>query len=81
MSANVETMFYTREKLWHGLGTRVDSAPSSKDALIYAGLDWKVVQEPIYTESREIINGYKTNIRDIIMVQLSRQKSEIFIMN
>lgn len=65
MSANVETMFYTREKPWHGLGTRVDSAPSSKDALIYAGLDWKVVQEPIYTESREIINGYKTNIRDM----------------
>lgn len=65
MSANVETMFYTREKPWHGLGTRVDSAPSSKDALIYAGLNWKVVQEPIYTESREIINGYKTNIRDM----------------
>lgn len=65
MSANVETMFYTREKPWHGLGTRVDSAPTSKDALIYAGLDWKVVQEPIYTESGEIINGYKTNIRDM----------------
>ena len=23
MAANVETMFYTREKPWHGLGTRV----------------------------------------------------------
>ena len=23
MSANVETMFYTREKPWHGLGTMV----------------------------------------------------------
>ncbi len=44
MSANVETMFYTREKPWHGLGTRVEEAPTSADALIYAGLDWEVVQ-------------------------------------
>ena len=24
MAANVETMFYSREKPWHGLGTRVE---------------------------------------------------------
>ena len=29
MSANVETMFYTREAPWHGLGTRVEEAPNS----------------------------------------------------
>ena len=29
MAANVETMFYTREKPWHGLGTRVEEAPNS----------------------------------------------------
>lgn len=39
MAANVETMFYVREKPWHGLGTRVDEAPSSMDALVCAGLD------------------------------------------
>lgn len=49
MSANVETMFYTREKPWHGLGTRVEDAPASADALRLAGLDWMVVQEPVYT--------------------------------
>ena len=49
MSANVESMFYVRETPWHGLGTRVMTAPGSKEALMAAGLDWNVVQEPIYT--------------------------------
>ena len=45
MSANVETMFYTREKPWHGLGTRVEEAPDSREALRLAGLDWRVVRK------------------------------------
>ena len=59
MSANVESMFYVRETPWHGLGTKVITAPDSKGALIAAGLDWNVVQEPIYTSENELINGYK----------------------
>lgn len=65
MAANVETMFYVREKPWHGLGTKVMEAPTSKDALILAGLDWKVQQKPIFTESNQLIPGYKANVRDI----------------
>ena len=64
MSANVETMFYTREKPWHGLGIRVTEAPSSEEALRLAGLDWQVKQEPVYTDTGEVIPGYKANIRD-----------------
>lgn len=64
MAAEVETMFYAREKPWHGLGTRVEEAPSSADALRLAGLDWQVVQQPIYTEGKELISGYKANVRD-----------------
>lgn len=64
MAANVETMFYTREKPWHGLGTKVEEAPSSADALRLAGLNWQVIQEPIYTDDGGIIPGYKANIRD-----------------
>lgn len=64
MAANVETMFYTREKPWHGLGTMVADAPNSKDALRLAGLNWKVLQEPVYTENEELIQGYKANVRD-----------------
>ncbi len=64
MSANVERMFYVRTAPWHGLGVKVLSAPDSKKALSLAGLDWKVNQEPIYTENDEEIAGYKANVRD-----------------
>ena len=64
MAANVETMFYVRETPWHGLGKKVTEAPSSKDALIYAGLDWTVVQKDVCTEDGSIIPGYKVNLRD-----------------
>ena len=64
MAANVESMFYVRETPWHGLGTKVAEAPCSKEALRLSGLDWNVVQEPIYTETEELIEGYKANLRD-----------------
>lgn len=63
MSANVESMFYVRKAPWHGLGTKVMEAPDSREALIVAGLDWNVVQEPIYTKE-ELVEGYKANVRD-----------------
>ena len=64
MAANVETMFYTREKPWHGLGTMVAEAPEAREALRLAGLDWMVLQEPAYTEKNELITGYRVNVRD-----------------
>ena len=64
MSANVETMMYVRNKPWHGLGTLVPEAPTSADALRFAGLDWSVRQEPVYNARGGIINGYKSNVRD-----------------
>ena len=64
MPANVETMFYVREKPWHGLGTEVQEAPASIDALIYAGLDWRVEQRDVYTGDGALIPGYKANIRN-----------------
>lgn len=64
MPANVESMFYVRETPWHGLGTKVMKAPDSEGALIAAGLNWNVIQEPIFTGGNEPIRGYKANIRD-----------------
>ena len=64
MATNVESMFYVRETPWHGLGTKVMETPTSKEALSLAGLDWKVLQEPIYTENEELVEGYKANVRD-----------------
>ena len=64
MAALIETMFSVREKPWHGLGTIVMEAPASAEALRLAGLDWNVVQEPIYTGFKEQVEGYKANVRD-----------------
>ena len=63
MAALVETMMYSgREVPWHGLGTQVDEAPTSKDALRLAGLDWEVKQNPVFTESGFEIPNYKANV-------------------
>ena len=64
MAHMVESMFSVREKPWHGLGTIVMEAPTSAEALKAAGLDWEVVQEPVYTDNRELIKGYKANVRN-----------------
>jgi phage/plasmid-like protein (TIGR03299 family) len=65
MSANVETMFYTRVVPWHGIGARVDSALNSEEALEKSGLNWTVIQRPIMTSGYDPIPGYKANIRDM----------------
>ena len=57
-------MFSVREKPWHGLGIIVNEAPTSADALRLAGLDWNVVQEPVFTGWNEPVEGYKVNLRD-----------------
>ena len=64
MSAYVETMFSVSEKPWHGLGTIVEEAPDSKEALRLAGLDWEVIQLPLYTKSGNV-DGYKANVRNM----------------
>ena len=63
MAHMIESMFSVREKPWHGLGTIVMEAPASAGALKLAGLDWTVVQEPVYTDNQELIKGYKANVR------------------
>ena len=63
MAHMIETMFSVREKPWHGLGTIVTEAPASAEALKLAGLDWEVVQEPVYTGCNEMVKGYKANVR------------------
>ena len=68
MPALVESMFYTsniengRFVPWHGLGTPVEEAPNSEQALILAGLDWEVIQKSISTDTG-IIPNYKANVR------------------
>ena len=64
MAANVETMFYAgREKPWHGLGTQVDEAPTSADALRLAGLDWTVERKPIQVCGGRKVDNFFANVR------------------
>lgn len=63
MSANVENMFSTREKPWHGLGVIVEDAPTSADAIRLAGLDWEVLQQKVYTENGIRVDGMYANVR------------------
>lgn len=69
MAHNVETMFSAgRVKPWHYAETSevtklIQEAPTSKDALRYAGLDWMVEQTPVYMENGVLIPNYKANVR------------------
>lgn len=69
MAHNVETMFSAgRQKPWHYAETSevtklIQDAPTSKDALRYAGLDWEVMQTPVYMENGIEIPNYKANVR------------------
>ena len=79
MSAEVETMMFVgRERPWHGLGTMVKEAPDSREALIAAGLDWDVVQKPVFTQDGVKVPGYFANVRQqdgsILGVVTSRYK-------
>ena len=64
MAAEVENMFYVREVPWHGLGKKLENAPTSKEAIIAAGLDWRVESRPIYDVNGNEIVGFKANTRD-----------------
>lgn len=69
MAHLIETMFSVRENPWHYAQTSdvtkiIQEAPTSKDALIAAGLDWIVESKPVCMESGIVIPGYKANVRD-----------------
>lgn len=69
MAHLIETMFSVREKPWHYAQTSdvtkiIQEAPTSKDALIAAGLDWIVESKPVCMENGIVIPGYKANVRD-----------------
>jgi phage/plasmid-like protein (TIGR03299 family) len=55
MSAEVETMFSALETPWHKLGTVTDGVLTANDALVTAGLDWRVELKDLW---------YQSNIRN-----------------
>ncbi len=62
MAANVESMFYVRNSVaWF---RNTEEALSSKEALHYSGLDWRVRQEDLMTVEHYPIHGFRANIRN-----------------
>jgi len=59
-----DTMFSVRRKPWHGLGTVLARPPRDlREALALAGLDLRVVQQPVHLPSGQRIDGFKANLR------------------
>jgi phage/plasmid-like protein (TIGR03299 family) len=48
MAHEIETMAYTNEVPWHGLGTHIAKEPTVNEMLVKAGLDWSVTKHPLH---------------------------------
>ena len=50
------SFFSVKEKAWHGLGQIVQDYPTSTEAIKFAGLDYEVVKQKLYTQRNEYEN-------------------------
>jgi phage/plasmid-like protein (TIGR03299 family) len=51
MSANIKSMFYTGAKPWHNLGKKLEKAATAEEAIVAAGLDWRVEKLPVFAQT------------------------------
>ena len=47
MAHQFESGFFVAQPAWHRLGKVLKNAPTTKTAIVQAGLDWQVIEEPI----------------------------------
>ena len=65
MSHEIDTMAYTGNRPWHGLGTSVEGVMTAEEAIKKGSLNWKVDKLPVYFKDesghmREIEDKYAT---------------------
>lgn len=53
-------MFYVGETPWHGLGVKLDSPPSVREAIEQAGLDWNVGLKDLFTRDGQEVPARAT---------------------
>jgi hypothetical protein len=51
------SFFSVKEKAWHGLGQIIQDYPTSREALIFAGLDYTVEKRKLFTYDSENNDG------------------------
>jgi phage/plasmid-like protein (TIGR03299 family) len=61
MSHEFESGFFVGQAAWHSLGTVLDHPPTTAQAIIDAGLDWQVKEQPIYTQSEHGLSPVSTH--------------------
>jgi len=60
MPANVETMFYNGATPWHGLGEKLEEAPTISEAIEASGLNWEVGTKDLVTKDDEDVPARAT---------------------
>jgi phage/plasmid-like protein (TIGR03299 family) len=73
MPAEVETMFYTGKEPWHGLGTKLDNPATAAEAIVAAGLDWKVGKRKVFAGD-DVTNEYHPCIDNVAIVRMDDNK-------
>lgn len=63
MAHEIESNFFVGETPWHGLGQKIDEAPSVREAIIAAGLDWTVDLKPVFLEDGTLIDSAQATVR------------------
>ena len=65
---STDSLFVTRKPAWHGLGTAIENAPTSADALHISGLDCQVIQAPVQwmdeVGTLRVDDSFKVNYRE-----------------
>ena len=64
MAHSVESMFYVKETPWHGLGERLEEAPTISEAIEQSGLDWEVGLKNLVTVDGDSVTHKATYRKD-----------------
>lgn len=71
----VQTMFSVREVPWHGKGKIVDNALTAEEAIVQAGLDWKVALHEVCLAGEPVPDMYLVVRQDVFNAAGSVQEA------
>jgi phage/plasmid-like protein (TIGR03299 family) len=74
MSHEFNSGMFVKDAAWHGLGTVVEDAPTTAEAIKLAGMDWTVEEQPMISieanGDMDLVEGYKKLRRSDTKAQL-----------